>query len=164
MRDPDDSDLLEVGRIDRAHGVKGEVIVNLVTDRLERLSSGSRLQTPQGDLTVVKSRPHQHRYLVYFEEIKSREIAENWRGTKLFAEPITDPEDETLWVHDLVGAEVLDQHGVSHGLVVAVVSNPASDLLELENGDLVPLTFVVDIEPQRLISVEAPEGLFEEKN
>ena len=61
MRDPDDSDLLEVGRIDRVHGVKGEVIVNLVTDRLERLSSGSRLQTPQGDLTVVKSRPHQHR-------------------------------------------------------------------------------------------------------
>ena len=164
MRDPDDSDLLEVGRIDRAHGVKGEVIVNLVTDRLERLSSGSRLQTPQGDLTVVKSRPHQHRHLVYFEEIKSREIAENWRGTKLFAEPITDPEDETLWVHDLVGAEVLDQHGVSHGLVVAVVSNPASDLLELENGDLVPLTFVVDIEPQRLISVKAPEGLFKEKN
>ena len=164
MRDPDDSDLLEVGRIDRAHGVKGEVIVNLVTDRLERLSSGSRLQTPQGDLTVVKSRPHQHRHLVYFEEIKSREIAENWRGTNLFAEPITDPEDETLWVHDLVGAEVLDQHGVSHGLVVAVVSNPASDLLELENGDLVPLTFVVDIEPQRLISVKAPEGLFKEKN
>ena len=52
----------------------------------------------------------------------------------------------------------------AHGLVVAVVSNPASDLLELENGDLVPLTFVVDIEPQRLISVEAPEGLFKEKN
>ena len=67
-------------------------------------------------------------------------------------------------MHDLVGAEVLDQHGVSHGLVVAVVSNPASDLLELENGDLVPLTFVADIEPQRLISVEAPEGLFKEKN
>ncbi|CAI8305554.1 MAG: Ribosome maturation factor RimM [Acidimicrobiales bacterium AG-410-I20] len=164
MRNPDDLDLLEVGRIDRAHGVKGEVIVKLITDRLERLSSGSKLRTVQGDLTVAKSRPHQHRHLVYFEEITNRETAENWRGIKLFAEPITDPDDETLWVHDLIGAEVVDQYGASHGLVVAVVSNPASDLLELENGDLVPLTFVVDIQSQKLISVEAPEGLFREEN
>lgn len=162
MKNPDDSNLLEVGRIDRAHGVKGEVIVNLITDRTERLSEGSKLQTPNGDLTVQTSRPHQHRHLVLFAEIESRESAEKWRGVTLLAKPIEDSDDETLWVHELVGAEVVDQYGKSHGSVAAVLSNPASDLLELEDGSLVPLTFAVDIQPKTLISVEVPEGLFEE--
>ena len=117
MKNPDDSNLLEVGRIDRAHGIKGEVIVNLITDRTERLSKGSKLQTPRGDLTVQNSRPHQHRHLVVFEEIKNRESAEEWRGVTLHAEPIEDPDDDTLWVHDLVGAEVIDQHGISLSLI-----------------------------------------------
>ncbi|HJP16519.1 MAG TPA: ribosome maturation factor RimM [Acidimicrobiales bacterium] len=162
MKNPDDSNLLEVGRIDRAHGVKGEVIVSLVTDRIERLSEGSKLQTPNGDLTVQTSRPHQHRHLVSFAEIKGRESAEKWRGVTLLAEPIEDPDDESLWVHELIGAEVVDQYGVSHGSVTAVLSNPASDLLELEDGTLVPLTFAVDIQPKILISVVVPAGLFVE--
>ena len=163
MKNPDDSNLLEVGRIDRAHGIKGEVIVNLITDRTERLSKGSKLQTLRGDLTVQNSRSHQHRYLVVFEEIESRESAEEWRGVTLHAEPIEDPDDDTLWVHDLVGAEVIDQHGISHGPVTAIISNPASDLLELQDGSLVPLTFAIDIQPKKLISVVVPKGLFEEE-
>ena len=77
------------------------------------------------------------------------------------SEPIDDPEDDTLWVHELVGARVIDQHGVDHGAVVSVLDNPASDLLELEDGQLVPVTFLVDHVPGRRIEVEVPVGLLE---
>jgi len=62
-----------------------------------------------------------------------------------------------------VGAEVVDQHGISHGPVAAIISNPASDLLELQDGSLVPLTFAIDVQPKKLISVVVPKGLFEEE-
>ena len=77
----------------------------------------------------------------------------------LFAEPIND---DTVWAHELIGAEVVDQHGINRGLVTSVVHNPASDLLELEDGNLVPLTFLISYEPGDIIFVLTPEGLFVE--
>ena len=63
-----------------------------------------------------------------------------------------------LRVHDLIGATVVDQHGTEHGPVTSVEVNPASDLLVLEGGGLVPLTFVVDHVDGR-ITVDIPDGL-----
>ena len=65
-----------------------------------------------------------------------------------------------LWVHELIGARVIDQSGADRGAVTGVVSNPASDLLELDDGSLVPVRFVTAAEPGR-IEVETPDGLFE---
>jgi 16S rRNA processing protein RimM len=76
----------------------------------------------------------------------------------LLAEP--EPDDDALFVHELIGAEVIDTIGVSHGRVVAVEANPASDLLVGETGWLVPLRFVVERQGQRII-VDVPAGLFE---
>jgi|TARA_Y100000294_G_scaffold6001_1_gene6058 16S rRNA processing protein RimM len=150
-----------VGRIDRPHGVRGEVVVTLHTTRVERLAPGTVLSTDRGDLTVGSSRPHQHRFLVRFDRIPDRDAAESWRGVVLSAEPIDDPDDETLWVHQVVGAELFDQHGRCHGLVQAVIENPASDLLELEDGRLVPSVFVVDHRPGVRVDVEVPDGLLD---
>jgi 16S rRNA processing protein RimM len=61
--------LLEVGRIDKAHGVRGDVVVRLTSDRLERLAVGSRLQTDDGELVVESARPHQDRWIVHFEDV-----------------------------------------------------------------------------------------------
>ena len=55
----------------------------------------------------------------------------------------------------------MSQDGVERGRVVEVEENPASDILVLDSGALVPLTFVVEIEPNERIVIDAPEGLFE---
>ena len=154
--------LLEVGRIDKPHGLRGEVVVSLITPRLERLAAGSVLQTDRGPVTVQSSRPHQHRFLVRFDRITDRDAAEGWRGVVLSAPPVLDADDGTLWLHELVGATVVDQHGTSHGTVVALLDNPASDLLELADGRLIPLVFVVGHEPGVRIDVDVPSGLLDD--
>ena len=161
--DPPGPVLLEIGRIERPHGLDGEVVVSLVTDRVGRLEPGSVLYTDRGPLTVGSSRRHTKRHLVRFDRITDRTDAEAWRGVILSAEPIDDPEDDTLWAHELVGARVIDQHGVDHGTVVSVLDNPASDLLELEDGQLVPLTFLVGLVPGRRVDVDVPAGLLESR-
>ena len=57
----------------------------------------------------------------------------------------------------------IDQHGIDHGTVVSVLDNPASDLLELEDGQLVPLTFLVGLVPGQRVDVDVPAGLLESR-
>ena len=152
--------LLEVGRIIKPHGIRGEVTVFLSTDRAERVAVGTVLSSPKGDLTVLKSRPHQGAYVVAFDRIADRNAAETWRGTVLSAAPI-DGEDDTIWIHELFGAAVVTPDGRTRGTVVGVEENPASDLLVLDNGALVPLVFVTAIVPNAVIEIDPPEGLFE---
>ena len=151
--------LLEVGRIGKAHGLRGEVSVLMVSDRPERVAPAAVLSTARGDLVVEHSRPHQGRYIVKFAGIADRTAAESWHGTVLLAEPIEDP--DALFVHDLIGRRVIDADGVDRGLVVSLQSNPASDLLVLENDALVPLNFVTNSEIEGEIHVDTPDGLFE---
>ncbi len=158
--------LLEIGHVMKAHGLRGEVVVDLVTNRLERIAAGQRLTVRRAgspsiepsELIVRSSRPFQHRHLVYFEGVSTREGAEALRGAQLLAPPVQDP--EALFVHELIGSEVIDLRGASHGVVAAVEVNPASDLLVGEAGWLVPLRFVVERRGRQLV-VDAPEGLFE---
>ena len=151
--------LLEVGRIEKPHGVRGEVIVRLTTNRAERLAPGTVLATPTGSLEVRTSRPHQDRFCVAFAGVHDREGADVLRGTVLLAEAIEDPDE--LWVHDLIGARLVDQTGVDRGRVVEIIANPASDLLELDSGALVPVRFVTDVEPGVRVAADVPDGLFD---
>ncbi len=150
--------LLEVGYVARAHGLRGEVVVELITNRTERLSPGSMLQTDEGPLTVVSAKAHTSRWVVSFAGITDRGAAEALRGRTLRAESLT--EDETLWVHEVVGCEVVDLEGVVRGRVTDLQANPASDLLVLDSGALVPLRFVVEHRPA-WIKIDAPPGLFD---
>lgn len=152
--------LLEVGRIVKAHGLKGEVLVDLVTDRTERAAVGSVLLTADGRaLEILRSSPHQGKWIVAFAGVHDRTTAEEMRGTLLHAEPIADP--DALWVHELIGASVQDTNGKVLGVVTAVEANPASDLLVLDTGGLIPLRFVVANDAATL-TVDPPEGLLEE--
>ena len=148
---------LEVGRIVKAHGIRGEVIVDLVSNRPEeRLAPGSVLSTDRGDLEVLTATPHQSRWIVAFEGIPDRNAAETWRGVVLSAAPI-EGDDGTLWVHELIGSEVFDLDGRSYGPVEAVEANPASDLLVLSGDRLVPLVFVKTRLPGRIV-IDPPPG------
>jgi 16S rRNA processing protein RimM len=150
--------LLEVGRIGRAHGVRGDVLVHLTTDRVERLNAGSRLKAGERWLTVTAASRSNDRWRVHFEGVDDRSAAEALARVVLAAEPIDDP--NTLWVHQLIGAEVVEVVGTSRGRCVAVIDNPAADLLELESGALVPASFVVSF-ADGIITIDPPEGLFE---
>jgi 16S rRNA processing protein RimM len=155
------ADLL-VGRITKAHGLRGEVVVDLLSSEEARLAPGAVLGSRVGELTVGSSRPHQGKWLVVFDGVGSREAAEALRGVELTGAPLEDP--DALWVHELVGAEVVDAAGVRRGRVRAVIPNPADDLLELDGGALVPVTFVVGFEgegAQRVLRIDPPDGLFE---
>jgi len=164
----DDPTLLEVGRIDRAQGLRGEVVVTLSTNVLERIAPGSVLvagERAPRPLTIESSKPHQHRWVVRFAGVATKEDADALHGLRLYAEPIEDDDPETLWIHELLGqqvVEVVDGADRSRGTVVGVIDNPASDILELDSGALVPLRFVVDhATPGRLV-VDVPLGLFDD--
>lgn len=162
--------LLEVGRIVRAHGIRGEVVVEAVTNRSERFAAGAELQsvertfvvrraTPQGGPDPA-GRPSRPRWIVALDGVTTRNEAEVLRGTALFAEPLDDAPDDEVWVHELIGSEVVDVAGRALGRVTAVEANPASDLLVLEGRGLVPMVFVVETEPGRVV-VDPPEGLLD---
>lgn len=156
--------LLEIGRVVKPHGLAGEVVVVFVSNRPERLQPGSRLSiVPTGSggvpaqLTVASVRPHRACHLVCFEGVTDLDAAERLRGARLVAEPLVDP--EALFVHELIGADVVDADGVGHGKVTAVEANPASDLLVVDGLHLVPVRFVVEASPGRIV-VDVPEGIF----
>lgn len=155
------SELLEVGRVLRAHGLRGDVVVDLTTTRTERLAVDAVLQTAgtaAGTVEVERSSPHSGHWIVHFRGHDTREAAEALRGAVLSAEAIDDPDE--LWVHRLVGAEVVDQHGVARGRCREVHAGTVSDLLVLDSGALVPVAFVRRQDGDRIL-VDAPDGLFD---
>ncbi len=154
--------MLEVGRITKAFGLRGEVLVALSSDRTSRLDPGSVLTTARGDITVVSSAKHADRWIVQFAGVTDRAVAETWRGVVLQAEPIADEGDDedVLWVYELIDARVTLSDGTSVGTVVEVQSNPASDLLVLDSGALVPVVFITDHSPGR-VTIDPPEGLLD---
>ena len=151
--------VLEVGRILRAHGLRGEVVVRFTSEREERRAVGAVVAGPQGPLTVAAARHLTgDDWLVRYAEVADRAAAEALHGAALSAEAIDDPDE--LWVHELLGSVVVDQDGCERGTVAEVHEGVAADLLVLDTGHLVPVTFVVGHRPGR-VEVEAPDGLFD---
>jgi 16S rRNA processing protein RimM len=168
-----------VGRIGKAHGIRGEVSVEPRTDEPERrFAAGAVLRTeaPRGgtppgpgrppQLTVSVARRHQDRLLVTFEEIRDRTAAEAARGLLLSVEvdPGESPEDpEEYYDHQLVGLAVVTTEGHDVGTVTGVVHTAGQDLLEVatDHGEaLVPfvaaLVPVVDLQRRRVHVADRP--------
>jgi 16S rRNA processing protein RimM len=155
-----------VGRIGKAHGIKGEVSVELRTDEPERrFAAGAvlRTQAPQGGpahgpdrpdaLTVRTTRWHQSRLLVTFDEVRGRNAAEAVRGLLLAVEvdPTESPEDpEEYYDHQLVGLRVVTTAGEEVGELAEVVHGSAQDLLSIraEDGREVLVPFVTELVPE----------------
>ena len=150
--------LLLVGRIGKPHGLKGLVHVDLTTDRTERLDIGAACSPARSG---CRSRPPPATVRRGWSASRASTAAtgaERIANRPLRAEPIDDP--DALWVHEMVGAPVIERDGTPRGRCVAVVANPAHDLLELDSGALVPVTFVVEM-VDGTITIEPPDGLFE---
>ncbi len=162
--------MLELGHVSKAHGLGGDVVVSLITERTaERLAPGTilHLGKAEGDavpFTVGTAKAYQDKWLVRFAEVTGRDDADRLRGSKLFATPLSSDDlldDDVVFVHELIGKRLIDQHGTDHGEVVSVIDNPASDLLELADERLVPLSFYVSNDAET-IHVDVPVGLLDD--
>ncbi len=174
---PSDDDFVVVGRIGRAHGLRGDVMVEPRTDEPERrFVIGAVLGTQAGrgswpTLTVAGTRTHQGRLIVRFEEIADRTTAESARGTELTAEVAVgeQPEDpEEFYDHQLVGLRVETVDGSVVGELLRVEHNAAQDLLVIgtTHGEVLfpfvrPLVPEVDPAGGRIVVDDLP-GLLED--
>ena len=167
--------LVVVGRIGRAHGLRGEVSVEVRTDEPEvRFADRAVLASDDAggrSLTVVSTRHHHGRLLVHFDGVEDRTAAEGLAGRSLWVEvdPASRPDDpDEFYIHSLVGLTATTADAVPVGVVVDVVPLPGQDLLVLKADDgrevLVPFVeqFVPTIDPGAGVLVVAPPpGLLE---
>ncbi|GAA1093387.1 MULTISPECIES: ribosome maturation factor RimM [Kitasatospora] len=166
---------LVVGRIGRAHGIRGDVSVEVRTDEPElRLGPGAVLLTDPastGPLTVESGKVHSGRLLIRFAGVKDRNAAEALRGTMLIAEvdPEESPDDpDEYYDHQLIGLDVVLTDGTLIGELSEVVHLPYQDLLTVTRPDgsevLVPfveqIVPTIDLENQRAV-ITPPAGLIE---
>lgn len=166
---------LIVGRIARAHGVGGEVAVDVHTDDAERrFAVGQVIETDpaeRGPLTVEHTRWHSGRLLVRFAQVPDRTVAEALRGTLLVADSSTSAatgDEDDYWDHDLVGLHAETADGAVLGTVEDVLHPPGPPLLAVRRPDgaelLVPfvraIVPTVDVPAGRLV-VTPPDGLLE---
>ncbi|MEV7780455.1 ribosome maturation factor RimM [Kitasatospora sp. NPDC088351] len=166
---------LVVGKIGRAHGIRGDVSVEVRTDEPElRLGPGAVLLTDPasaGPLTVESGKVHSGRLLLRFAGVKDRNAAEALRGTILIAEvdPEERPEDpEEFYDHQLIGLDVVLLDGTLVGELTEVVHLPYQDLLTVKKPDgtevLVPFVTrivpIIDLENQRAV-IDPPGGLID---
>ena len=150
---------LSIGHLRRPHGLKGDIFVQLTTDRRERVAAGAQFHARDGLITVTSSRVLGNgRIIARFDAFDDRTQAERWTNAELFAAPIDDP--DALWVHEMISKQVVDQNGVERGTCVQILANPAAEILELDSGALVPSNFVTSMD-RDTIRVDVPDGLFE---
>ncbi|MCX5428665.1 ribosome maturation factor RimM [Streptomyces sp. NBC_00257] len=167
---------LVVARIGRAHGIKGEVTVEVRTDEPElRLGPGAVLATEPagaGPLTIETGRVHSGRLLLRFEGVRDRTAAEALRNTLLIAEvdPAELPEDpEEFYDHQLMDLDAVLADGTEIGRITEITHLPSQDLFIVErpDGSEVMIPFVeeivteIDLAEQRAV-IAPPPGLIDE--
>ncbi|MGX1272616.1 ribosome maturation factor RimM [Streptomyces phaeoluteigriseus] len=168
---------LVVARIGRAHGIKGEVTVEVRTDEPElRLAPGAVLATDpaaKGPLTIETGRVHSGRLLLRFEGVTDRTGAEALRNLLLIAdvdpEELPEEEDE-YYDHQLMDLDVVTKDGVEVGRITEISHLPSQDLFIVErpDGSEVMIPFVeaivteIDLEEQRAV-IDPPPGLIDDR-
>lgn len=158
-----------VGHVTRAHGIRGEVAVEVRSDNAERFAVGAQLFLDSGRrLTIARSHRHGARRLVAFEGVVDRAGAEALRGAELVVPRSWLPQlpDGEYWPFQLEGCEVVTESGRGLGTVSEVIANPANDLWVARAADgtetLVPAIrdVVVDVDlATRRILVRDVAGL-----
>ena len=169
-----DEQLVTIARVVRAHGLGGEVAVEVLSDVPGRLDAGAAVMVGGTPTTIVTSRPHQGRLLVRFEGVGDRTGAELLRGRVVEAAPVDLDASDTYYAHELVGMAVVAADGRDLGAVSALVELPEAagyDLLEVTRADgstwLLPAVddYVEVAErddgTQLLLVIDPPEGLID---
>jgi len=169
-----------VGRVRRAHGIRGELVVEALTDAPDAIFAAGRrvfAGTREGDLShdkremrVLRSSPFKGGLIVAFEGITDKTAADAWRD-RYFLVPgdeINPPSDGELFIHELVGMRVVRMTGAEIGEVTEVFELPQGLLMDVRRseGKSILLPFndqtVTDVDSElRIIRVDPVEGLLD---
>jgi 16S rRNA processing protein RimM len=170
-----------VGRVRRAHGIRGELVVEPLTDEPAEVFAPGRLVTlgsragdplvPRRHLQVIRSSPFKGGLIVAFEGLADRSTAEVLREHTLLVpeSEITPPGEGEVFLHDLVGMQVVHVNGDAIGRVIEVFEMPQGLIIEVQRnvgGGSVMLPFdehtVTELDQeQRVIRVDPLEGLLD---
>jgi 16S rRNA processing protein RimM len=171
-------DLVIVGRVRKAHGVRGDLVVEPITDAPDAVfASGRRVisGTVSGDVSrdrrelhIEWASPFKGGFIVHFQEIVDRTAADTWRDRYLLVpadelEPLGEGE---IYLHELLGMDVVLQSGEGVGAVAEVYELPQGLTLEVRRTNdsvMVPYDRVVinvDREMRR-ITIDPPDGLLD---
>jgi len=172
--------LVLVGRVRRAHGIKGELVVEALTDTPDaifapgrRVFAGTAEGQPTRDLielVVLRSSPFKGGWIIAFDSIFDKTQADSWRDRTLLLpeEEVEPPGEGELFIHDLIGMRVVHENGDAVGDVVQVFELPQGLMMECRRpgGQLVLLPFddqtVTGVDADtRVITVNPIEGLLD---
>jgi 16S rRNA processing protein RimM len=167
-----------VGRVRRAHGIRGELVIETLTDAPDAIFAPGRrvfAGTSTGDVSrdgmqlhVVRSQPFKGGLIVAFEGINDRSTAETWRERTLLvpATEVEPPSEDEVFIHDLVGMRVVMASGRAIGEVSEVFELPQGLVIEVHREDAKPVLLpfdehtVTDVDSvERVIHVDPVEGL-----
>ncbi|MBI4744242.1 MAG: 16S rRNA processing protein RimM [Actinobacteria bacterium] len=136
------SEYILVGKIDKAHGIKGEVIVASHSDFPERFESDNIVYVSlrngeKQELKIEKSRIHQDRYIIKFYNIDTRNDAEKLRGLTLEiqSEQLASLPEGEYWHHDIIGLDVYTENDEFLGTISEIMENPANDIYVVKIPD-----------------------------
>lgn len=160
-----------VGRIVRVHGLRGDLVVEPLSDVDERFDGGAKLLIggTSRALEVDRAKPFGDRLLVHFVGVDDRDLAEALRGSELRVpgDQVPAAPDGEYYFFQLVGCLCIDRNEGELGRVTGIIEDGGGLLFDVrgEGRDLL-VPFVkaylieVDIEGQRIV-VDLPEGLVE---
>lgn len=169
-----------VGRVRRAHGIRGELVVETLTDEPDAIFAAGRrvfAGTREGDLAgdarelrVLQSTPFKGGLIVTFEGIDDRTTADGWRDRYLLVpeNEVEPPSDDEVFIHDLVGMRVVHATGENIGEVTEVFELPQGLVMEVGRANAKPVLLpfndetVKEVDTDlRVIRVDPVEGLIE---
>ena len=169
---------LVVGRVAKAHGITGELVVDVRTDDPdERFAPGNRLRLKPArggggqDVVIESARPHSGRLLVRLPGVSDRNGADALRGHLFVVDsaelpPIDDPDE--FYDHQLEGLSVRTVDGQDLGSIIEVLHTAAGELLSVRTAEgrevLVPFVSAIVTSvslADRLVEIDPPEGLLD---
>lgn len=126
-----DEPAVAVGKITRAHGVRGEVAVLVLSEVQERFDPGVELLAEgHGTLSIEATRRDRGRLLVKFRGVEDRDAAQRLQGVYLMVPRDASPDlpEGSFWPYELEGCEVRTEAGRSLGTIVDVIHTQANDV------------------------------------
>lgn len=160
-----------VGRVRRAHGLHGELVVEALTDAPDaifaagrRVFAGTRdgaAAPDERELQILRSSPFKGGLIVAFEGINDRSAADRWRDRYLLVpeSEIEPPSEAEMFIHDLLGMRVVRTSGEEIGAVIEVLELPQGLVIEVRRSGAKPV--LLPFNDQTVTRVDAKERIIE---
>jgi 16S rRNA processing protein RimM len=156
--------LLAIGRVARAHGIRGRVLIKPYDEESQALQTLKRVYLGAREYQIELAERANLGWLLALRGVADRNLADTLRGleVKAFRDELPPLLEGEIYFADLIGFTVVDAQGRERGVVSHLESAGAQELLTLEGGKLVPLALVKEVMSEaRRIIIDAPEGLFD---